>query len=237
MLLTTNSTATRAVSRVLILVLTLALSLVHTSDAFAGGKSDPPNKKASSKKKSKHRVPDFTGSVPAASTLRTEPLPRPSGHLELSSVNFKGETVSVDLYDQDGAFDDAALDELYHLWRCRRTGTEKPIDPHLFEVLSLIYDHFQQPLELVSGFRNQDHTTSYHFHGSAADIRVKGVPDKDLHEFVQSLDTGHQGFGRYPRAGFIHVDVRPSSYRWVDRSPPNDNMGHPKKSSKKKHNA
>ena len=94
-----------------------------------------------------------------------------------------------------------------------------------------IVDKFGKPIELVSGFRNQDRQTSFHFHGSAADIRVKGVPDRQLHEFVTSLDTGHLGFGKYPRSGFIHVDVRPQSYRWIDRSPPGSDQG---KGQKKK---
>jgi hypothetical protein len=29
------------------------------------------------------------------------------------------------------------------------------------------------------------------------------------------------GIGLYPRAGFVHVDIRPeASYRWTDYSPP-----------------
>ena len=225
----------------LIAPLTLLFSLQLLPEAHAGGtaasvkappsKSSKPSKLGKSKKR--HHEPVFVGFVPPKSTLRTDELPRPTGHLELQSVNFKGENLAVDLYDKDGAFDDDSLDQLYHLWRCRRTGTETPIDPHLFEVLSLIYDRFQLPIELVSGFRNQERVTSYHFHGSAADFRIKGVPEKELHEFVMSLDTGKMGFGRYPRAGFIHVDVRPSSYRWIDRSPPSENMGHPKKSKKR----
>ena len=137
----------------------------------------------------------------------------------------------VDLYDQDGDYNEEALDTLNHLLRCKRTGTEKAIDPRLFETLSRIYDKFGHELELVSGFRNQKRESSYHFHGTASDVRIPGVPDKVLHQYVASLDTGNMGLGIYPRAGFIHVDVRPTqSYRWVDNSPPGtQDMGHPKK--------
>ena len=202
----------------------LALSL--SFPAAASGKS---------KKKSRHHEPAFSGSQVPLAKLRSEPLPRPSGHLVLANVNFKGETLDLNIYNADGTFSDDSLDKLYHFWRCRRTGTEKPINPHLFEILSVIYDHFQQPIELVSGFRNQEHTTSFHFHGSASDIRIAGVDADVLHEYVTTLDPGGMGIGRYPRAHFVHVDVRPEpSYRWTDRSPPGENMGHP---HKKHHNS
>jgi len=191
------------------------------------------------KKKKRSRVPAFSGRLASAGELRSEPLERPSGHIVLSAVNFK-ERVEVDLYQEDGSFDPDALDTLNHLFRCRRTGTEKAIEPKLFEMLSRIYDKFERPLELVSGFRNQERVTSFHFHGSASDIRIPGVSDKELHKFVSSLDMGGMGIGLYPRAGFVHVDIRPeASYRWTDYSPPGKgdsvargtfiNKKHPKK--------
>jgi uncharacterized protein YcbK (DUF882 family) len=210
-----------------IAVVVAAALLASPSTALAGH----------GKKKKRHSEPVLSGSLVPLGKLRTEPLPRPSGHLEVEPVNFAGERVVVDLYNPDGSFNEDALDKLYHAWRCRRTGTEKPIDPHLFELLSIVEDHFGKPIQLVSGFRNQEHTSSFHFHGSASDIRIAGVDEKVLHEYATTLDTGGMGIGRYPRAHFVHVDVRPeASYRWTDRSPPGENMGH-KKKSKKRHNA
>jgi uncharacterized protein YcbK (DUF882 family) len=179
------------------------------------------------------RVPVFSGRLASASELRDAPLDRPSGHLEMYAVNFQ-ERVDVELYRKDGSFDPDALDELNHLFRCRRTDTEKSINPRLFVTLSRIYDHFGKRIELVSGFRNQERTSSFHFHGSASDIRIPGVSDKALHAYVESLDTGGMGIGIYPRAGFIHVDIRPEpSYRWTDNSPPGtSDMGHPHKHRK-----
>jgi len=102
----------------------------------------------------------------------------------------------------------------------RRTGEEHDIDPRLLTILSHVYDHFgDRPLELLSGYRFQRKTTSNHFHGTAADIRISGVRPRDLRAFVHTLDAGGMGVGFYPRVGFIHVDVRPApSYRWIDNS-------------------
>ena len=183
------------------------------------------------KAKKRHRGGGkFVGHLVPASELRTEPLPAPSGHLEFFSIN-EQRGLAVDLYTEDGSFSESALDELNHFFRCKRTRTEKPIDPRLFETLSRIADHFNGArIELVSGFRNQERETSFHFRGSASDIRLEGVSERELHRYVATLDTGHQGLGIYPRAGFIHVDIRPASFRWVDTtgsthfadSPPQD---------------
>jgi uncharacterized protein YcbK (DUF882 family) len=170
-------------------------------------------------KRKRARAPVFSGRLANESELRNEPLDRPSGHISIYAVNFQ-EPLEVDLYNPDGSFNEEALDELNHLFRCKRTGTEKSIDPHLFEMLSRIYDHFGRRLDLVSGFRNQAHVSSFHFHGSASDIRIPGVSTKELHAFVRTLDIGGMGLGIYPKADFIHVDIRPEpSYRWVDYSP------------------
>ena len=172
------------------------------------------------KRKKKSKAVAFAGRLATSDELRNEPAQKPSGKIVLRAVNF-GERVEVQLYDEDGSYNADALDELNHLFRCRRTGTEKAIEPKLFEMLSRIYDKFEKPLELVSGFRNQERVTSFHFHGSASDIRIPGVPERELHRFVSSLDTGGMGIGLYPRAGFVHVDIRPeASYRWTDYSPP-----------------
>ncbi len=185
-------------------------------------------KKAAKRKKARHPV--FSGFQVPETRLRSQPLPRPSGRLEMISVNDSSAHVSVNIYNADGSYSDDALDELNHFWRCRRTSTEKAIEPHLFEVLSHIYDHFGKPLELVSGFRNQKRTTSFHFIGSASDIRVTGISDEALKQYAEQLDTGGMGIGIYPHGHFIHVDVRPEpSYRWVDYAPPgSSDMGHPK---------
>jgi uncharacterized protein YcbK (DUF882 family) len=223
----------RTTVRIWSLLLGVAIAAPVQADA------PTPNVTSSTKRKSKKRrhahAARFSGRLASQTELRETVPERASGHLSMFAVNLR-ESVDVDIYNSDGTFNEDALDQLNHIFRCKRTDTEKAIDPHLFEVLSRIYDHFRQRLELVSGFRNQERVTSFHFHGSASDIRIPGVPEKVLHAFVTQLDSGGMGIGLYPRAGFIHVDIRPeASYRWVDYSPPGtENMGHPKHSKKKK---
>ncbi len=163
----------------------------------------------------------FQGRGVPKSALRTEPLPTPSGDIHFWSVNFH-EEVRVNIYS-DGEIDDAVLAELDHGFRCKRTKEERAVDPRLYEILSIIYDHFgQKRIELVSGFRFQKNEGSRHFHASAMDLRIPGVSAKKLFKFAETLDTGGMGIGLYPRGKFVHIDFRApgaKSYRWTDRSP------------------
>jgi uncharacterized protein YcbK (DUF882 family) len=151
-----------------------------------------------------------------AGRLRALPAPSPSGDLAVEATNLH-ERVEVNLFNLDGTLDAETLTRLRHLWRCKRTGDERPIDPRLFEILSHVYDHYGRTIQLLSGYRNQENTHSYHYQGSAADIAVPGVSLRALRRFLDGLDDGGMGVGLYPKSGFVHVDVRPPpSYRWVD---------------------
>jgi len=74
---------------------------------------------------------------------------------------------------------------------------------------------------VLSGFRARPihgRRRSYHLRGMAADVYVEGVSTMALREYAMSL--GVRGVGFYPRSGFVHVDVRPERYYWVDASSP-----------------
>lgn len=156
--------------------------------------------------------------VPEKELLPAAPV-RPSGHLRIYSVSYKDEA-DVNIYNQDGSFNLQALVEVNHIFKCRRSGLEHDIDTRLITILSHIYDHFgEKRLELLSGYRFQRRTTSNHFHGAAADIRIAGVDPRAIRAYAATLDAGGMGIGWYPKVGFVHVDVRePPSYRWIDNS-------------------
>jgi uncharacterized protein YcbK (DUF882 family) len=154
--------------------------------------------------------------------LLPEPPARPSGQLHIYSVSYKDDA-EVNIYNEDGSFNLQALAEVNHIFRCRRSGLEHDIDTRLVTILAHVYDHFGgKRLELLSGYRFQRRTTSNHFHGAAADIRIAGVDPRQIRAYAESLDAGGMGVGWYPKVGFIHVDVRePPSYRWIDNSKSN----------------
>ena len=156
--------------------------------------------------------------APEKELLAEKPAP-PSGNLHIVSVNSKDEA-NVNIYNEDGSFSVQALAEINHVFKCRRSGLEHDIDTRLVTILSHVYDHFGgKRIELLSGYRFQRRTTSNHFHGAAADIRITGIDPRRIRSYVESLDEGGMGVGWYPKIGFVHVDVRePPSYRWIDYS-------------------
>ncbi|CAN5918867.1 hypothetical protein BH11MYX3_BH11MYX3_23750 [soil metagenome] len=180
------------------------------------------------------RVAVFQGHNASKSTLRKpgDELQKPTGDIWLHAENL-GEEAQVNIYKKDGSFDDAALAKLDDLFRCRQTGEVRAVRPELYEQLSRIADHFGgKKIELVSGFRFAERSSSRHFHASAMDIRIKDVSIRDMYAYAESLDGGNMGIGIYPTSQFIHVDFRAPgepSYRWTDWS------GHsgPGKSGKK----
>jgi uncharacterized protein YcbK (DUF882 family) len=156
--------------------------------------------------------------APEKELLAAPPAP-PSGNLHVISISYKDE-VNVNIYNDDGSFNVKALAEINHVFKCRRSGLEHDIDTRLVTILSHVYDHFGgKRIELLSGYRFQRRTTSNHFHGAAADIRISGIDPRKIRKYVESLDAGGMGVGWYPKVGFVHVDVRqPPSYRWIDYS-------------------
>ena len=163
----------------------------------------------------------FAGRRVVPAELRTELLPRASGHIRIVSPNVRDEA-KVNIYNPDGSLNEEALAKLDRVFRCRRTEEERAVDPRLYEVLSIIYDHFGgRTIYLTSGFRFQRNEGSRHFHASAMDISVEGVSYKALYEFAQTRDLGGMGLGKYPHDGFVHIDFRApgeESYRWTDTS-------------------
>ncbi|HTJ43411.1 MAG TPA: DUF882 domain-containing protein [Kofleriaceae bacterium] len=206
-------------------ILVAALAVIFSPTAFARGQHHGSHKVCSSKGKGKakscHRESDFQGHNAAASSLRTEPLPTPSGKVWIYAENFN-EEVQTNIYKADGTFDEQALAKLDHLFRCKRTNEERAVDPRVYEMLSRIQDHFDgKRAVLISGFRFAERDSSRHFHASAMDIRIPDIGLNELYSFAQTLDMGGMGMGIYPNSQFIHVDFRAPgepSYRWTDYS-------------------
>ena len=197
-----------------------------------------PRRKSSSKgsvqqcwgagaKRKCQRVSMFSGRNTPESALRKDPLAKPSGDVWLRAVNLNSE-VRANIYKSDGTFDDETLAMLDELFRCTATGEVRAVNAKLYEHLSRIHDRYPgKPVEMVSGFRFAERSSSRHFHASAMDVRVPGVSAYELKKFAETLDQGKDGpdggmgIGIYPASGFLHIDFRAPgdpSFRWTDWS-------------------
>jgi len=164
----------------------------------------------------------FTGANAAKKSLRTAPLPRPSGRLHIYAENLR-EEVDVNIYNADGSYNQESLAALDQLWRDFRRKEVRAVDPHLYEMLSIVFDHFgQKKILLGSGFRVEQNT-SRHYHASAVDFRIEGINYRTVYAYVQTLDMGGMGMGQYPTSQFVHMDYRAPgepSFRWTDTAGP-----------------
>lgn len=136
-----------------------------------------------------------------------------------------GERAKV-LYWKDGEIIDSAYQELCHLMRDVNGRQSAPIDPKLFETLwgtqAFVQRYgFEQPLEILSGYRTRASNTrlieagvpaarqSLHIEGKAADIRIANLNAEVLGGLVRSFRQGGVGFYYRPgpRGGWIHADT------------------------------
>jgi uncharacterized protein YcbK (DUF882 family) len=154
--------------------------------------------------------------APSTRPVTNDPGGRPM--LALETVNH-GESLAVAASSEAGGFSAVDLDRVAHLLRAA-SGDEHPVDPRTLALVYRIQLHFDVPeIRIVSGYRvPKPGSHSNHGKGRAMDIIVPGVPDEEVARFAREL--GFVGVGVYPTSQFVHVDIRPRSYFWVDYSGP-----------------
>lgn len=152
----------------------------------------------------------------------TRPAPRDAHgrpYLVLELVN-TGERIEVAPQNSSGSFSALDRDRLAHALRDVRQQTEHPLDADLLDLVYATQLHYRsEAIRVISGYRTpRAGSGSNHGRGRAIDIIVPGAKDEDVAAFLRS--KGFVGVGVYPQSGFVHLDVRPSSYYWIDRSGP-----------------
>jgi uncharacterized protein YcbK (DUF882 family) len=154
--------------------------------------------------------------APSTKAVETDASGRPM--LSLTTVN-RGESLSIAAASDTGGFAAVDLDRMAHLLRSAG-GEEHPVDPRTLALVYRIQQNFQAPeIRVVSGYRiPKPGSHSNHGKGRAIDLVVPGVPDEEVAKYARGL--GFVGVGVYPTSQFVHVDIRPRSYFWVDYTGP-----------------
>lgn len=159
-------------------------------------------------------------SIPFLSRLSAfaapEPLPPDRG---LSFYNtHTGELETVE-YCRSGCLIPLSLEKVNHILRDHWTGEMKDIDVRLLDLLHALSRKTSTdvPFHVISGYRSPQTNAalrasgggvaenSLHLLGRAIDIRIPGLPLRDLYRAAVDLRGG--GVGIYPGSDFVHVDV------------------------------
>jgi uncharacterized protein YcbK (DUF882 family) len=129
-----------------------------------------------------------------------------------------GEAAAVE-YCQSGCLLPASLEKIDHILRDHRTGETRSIDVRLLDLLHALSraTAAEQPYHIISGYRSPATNEflrargrgvaagSLHVAGKAIDVRVPGVPLRDLYQ--EAIKLGAGGVGIYPASDFVHLDV------------------------------
>lgn len=100
---------------------------------------------------------------------------------------------------------------------CRGTGSIR-LHPAALDKLQALRDRLGKPLIIRSAYRSPEHNravggapASKHMEGTAFDIAMENHDPAAFEAAARAV--GFQGFGFYPRSGFMHVDLGPAR-RW-----------------------
>jgi uncharacterized protein YcbK (DUF882 family) len=140
--------------------------------------------------------------------------------LALKSL-YREERVVLRAQTDRGGFSPADRAAATRFFREPGSNRELPIHPGTLDALYRIQRHFDaEELRVLSATRIPTATKreGNHGRGRAVDFVVPGTTVQEVGRFAREL--GFVGVGVYPISGFVHVDVRPKSYFWVDRSGP-----------------
>jgi hypothetical protein len=122
----------------------------------------------------------------------------------------------VRLYAADGSVDPQARDSFEQI--AANEGEAHPLAVRLEQLVMKAAYHFQKArVTVVSGWRPN---AGRHSSGEAVDFKLEGVRAAQLAAYLRLLPRAGVGVYTHPRTQFVHLDVRESSYHWIDASPP-----------------
>jgi uncharacterized protein YcbK (DUF882 family) len=145
--------------------------------------------------------------------------------VELYHVN-RRETLRLRLQDENGRPVSGLSKRINNFLRCHHTGKRHAINPRLIRLIYETGRHYaDRRIEVISGYRHPrvaKNPRSPHMKGLACDMRVSGVRNADLRDFLRQRFR-NVGVGYYPNSSFVHLDVRrKSSAFWIDYSGPGE---------------
>ncbi len=136
------------------------------------------------------------------------------------------DTLRLRLFDDRGRPVAGLSRRLNNFFRCHHTNKRHSINPRLVRLLYETGRHYgDRRIEVISGYRHPrvaKNPRSPHMKGLACDLRVAGVKNAELRDFLRQRFK-NVGVGYYPNSSFVHLDVRKgNSAFWIDYSGPGE---------------
>jgi uncharacterized protein YcbK (DUF882 family) len=132
------------------------------------------------------------------------------------------EHLTLTLVDTRGRVRPQVPGRLAAFLRPRNSAKQKPPNKRLIGLLAEVSNHFGgRRISVASGYRLAKGYTSHqsrHVAGAAIDLRVDGVTNRTLCDYLRHFDD--VGVGFYPNSTFVHFDVRDRNAYWIDVSGP-----------------
>jgi uncharacterized protein YcbK (DUF882 family) len=181
--------------------------------------SPPPHKEGTD---SAARAADQVAKAAPARGGKSWGVTKKPGRVDLYRIATT-EKLTLTLVDTRGRVRPQVASQLARFLRPRNApNKQKPPHKRLVALLAEVSDHFGgRRIAVASGYRLAKGYTSHqsrHVAGAAIDIRVEGVPNRALCDYLRHFDD--VGVGFYPNSTFVHFDVRDKNAYWIDVSGP-----------------
>lgn len=211
------------VRRVLVLGIPLLGLAAASAAAYAG--RQPPAPPVLPLHQAERPAP----SPPIAPEPSAEPVPPDTPFTRLpalivNSVEAKRRE-ELKLYDALGHVDESAaqrLDEVLADVRDPAVPIAARIDRRTLQLMFRAAYHFGvRRVEVISGYRQPGkRREGLHAQARAVDFRLEGVKAAALASYLRKQPRVGVGVYTHPRTQYVHLDVRDTSFHWIDASPP-----------------
>ncbi|HEX5656589.1 MAG TPA: LysM peptidoglycan-binding domain-containing protein [Polyangiales bacterium] len=169
-------------------------------------------------------APASKGGVELKSKIvKNEPAPvgMKSGTVAFHRVA-TGEKLKLTITDNKGRVRPQAAKRMAAFLRPRGSKKQKRPDLRLLALITEVSKHYDgRTIQVMSGYRVAKGFTSKesrHTKGAAMDIKIDGVTNRQLCDYLRHFKN--VGVGFYPHSLFVHFDVRDKSAYWIDMSSP-----------------
>ncbi len=150
----------------------------------------------------------------------------PALGLKSGTVSFyrvaTGEKLRLQLTDAKGRVRPQAANRMAAFLRPRGSKKQKRPASRLLALVTEVAKHYGgRTIHVMSGYRVAKGFTSKesrHTKGAAMDIKIDGVTNRALCDYLRHFNN--VGVGFYPHSLFVHFDVREKNAYWIDMSSP-----------------